>query len=257
MKILVCIKQVIDTDSQPHLSPEAGWLQEDCGCSYRMNSYDEYALEEALLLKEKIPNTEIHVISVGPDRVTQTIKRALSKGADYGVHIRCDKAPLPAFETASCIAGYAREKTFDLILAGVMSEDAMQCQVGPLLAALLSVPCAVSVVAADLAAGDRFMTVHSELEGMLKEEIRVTLPAVITIQTGGNRPRYPSLSNILRAKEKVIVTVDAEELPVTNPRAEYLPLAYPAVSAKGVILTGTREEKAEQLLNILHERSLL
>ena len=257
MKILVCIKQVIDNDSTLYPSPQAEWLLEDSDSSYRMNSYDEYALEEALLLKERIPGTVIHVISVGPERVTQIIRRAFSKGADYGVHIHSDKTPLSALETASDIACYAGENAFDLILTGVMSEDAMQCQVGPLLAALLSLPCAVSVVAANLVAGDKCVTVHSELEGMMTEKIIVSLPAVLTIQTGGNKPRYPSLSNILRAKEKVIVSLDAEGISAVDPREEFLPLAYPAVSAKGVVLTGTREEKAEQLLNILHERSLL
>lgn len=257
MKILVCIKQVIASDSQLSLSPEADWLQEESDTSYRINSYDEYALEEALILKESIPGTEIHAISVGPERVTHVIRQAFSKGADYGVHIRSDKTPLSALETASYIARYAEEKDFDLILAGVMSEDAMQCQVGPLIAALLSLPCAVSVVASSLTAGDQFITVHSELEGIMTEKIRVSLPAVLTIQTGGNRPRYPSLSNILRAKEKVIVTLDAEGMSADAPREEFLPLAYPAVSAKGVVLAGTREEKAEQLLNIFHEKSLL
>lgn len=101
MKILVCIKQVINSDSQLYLSPEANWLQEDNDTSFRMNSYDECALEEALLLKERIPGTEIHAISVGPERATQVIRRAFSKGVDYGVHIRSDKTPLSALEAAS------------------------------------------------------------------------------------------------------------------------------------------------------------
>lgn len=257
MKILVCIKQVIDTDGELHFAPGARWLREDGDASYRMNRYDEHALEEALLLKERIPGVVIYVLSVGPDRVTQVIRRALSKGADHGIHVRCDKAPLSAQETASCIAHYAGNEAFDLILAGVMSEDAMQCQTGPLLAALLSRPCAVSVVSASLGTGERFVTVDSELEGMLTERVAVSLPALLTIQSGGNTPRYPSLSNILKAREKTFLTLEAGDMPATHPREEFLALAYPVATTKGVVLTGSREEKAERLLGILHERALL
>lgn len=256
MKILVCIKQVIDTDEQLAFLPGERWFEEQCGTHFCMNRYDEHALEEALLLKDKIPRVEIHALSVGPERVTRVISRALSKGADQGIHLRCGKVPLSALETASCIARYARGENFDLILAGVMSEDTMQCQVGPTLAALLSLPCAVSVTATELVDGDR-ITVLSELEGMMTEKMMMPLPAVVTIQSGGNTPRYPSLSNIMQAKGKTIRTIDAEAMAAAPPREEFLPLAWPPATTKGTTLTGTREQKADQLLNILHERSLL
>ena len=256
MKILVCIKQVINTEGPIALAPGERWLRESGDACYHMNSYDEYALEEALLLKDSIPGVEIHTLSVGPERVTRVVRQALSKGADQGIHLRCDKLPLSALETANYIAQYARNQAFDLVLAGVMSEDAMQCQVGPLLAALLSLPCAVSVTAIELADGGR-ITVRSELEGMLTEKIVLPLPAVVTVQSGGNIPRYPSLSNIMRAKEKTIRTIDTGDMAAAAPHEEFLPLAYPAAAIKGTILTGTRDEKAEQLLDILHGRSLL
>ncbi len=257
MKILVCIKQVVDMESPLNLKAGDLCLHESDALVYRMNRYDDYALEEALLLKERIAGVELHVVSIGPDRVTEVIKRALSKGADQGLHIRCVKAPLSALETATFIADYARDKAFTLILAGVMSEDSMQCQVGPLVAALLDLPCAVSVTALNYLAGERCITVASELEGLLSEKVVVALPAVLTIQTSEHTPRYPVLSKILRAKKMIIPTLDAGEMPAIRPREEFLPLAYPDVATKGQILHGTRDEKAEQLLNILHDRSLL
>lgn len=257
MKILVCIKQIADTDAPPQYAAGASWLREDVATPYRMNRYDEYALEEALLLKDRLPGVEIHVLSVGPERVTQVIGKALSKGADDGVHIRCDKTPLSAFETATLIARYAAAQAFDLIFTGVMSEDAMQCQVGPMLAALLSLPCAVSIVAAAISEDNTRMLVESELEAGLKEQIMVPLPALVTVQTGGNRPRYASLSNILRAKGKTIRTLEATEMTTPESRELFLPLALPPPATKGIILTGSGEEQAERLLQILHERSLL
>lgn len=257
MKILVCMKQVTDTDASPELEAGSPWLRESADTPFRVNRFDEYALEAALLLKDRDPNTAVHVLSVGPERVVQVVRGALSKGADVGIHVRCDMPWLSALETASHIASFAGNKSYDLVFTGVMSEDAMQGQVGPLLAAHLSLPCAVSVVDLELASDKTFLLVESELEGGLKEKISLKLPALVTVQTGSRRPRYSSLSNILKAREKTIRTVASEGLPRSEPREVYLPLAFPAPSTKGVVLTGTSEEKAEQLLTILHERALL
>ena len=256
MKILVCIKQVIDSDAPHRIATAGSWLKEDSGTPFRMNCYDEYALEEALILKDTIPGVEIHALTLGPDRAGQVISRALSKGADEGIHLRCNRLPLAAFETATAIAAYAQGHNFDLILAGVMSEDAMQCQVGPMLAALLDIPCAVAVIKTAVAPEERSVSVVSELEGMLAESVTIKLPAVLTIQSGENRPRYPSLSNILRAKQKIVRTIDVTEL-TAEPRQEFGPLTYPPAATKGIILSGGLAEKAEQLLTILQERSLL
>lgn len=257
MKILVCMKQVTDTDTSPEFDPSSSWVKENPNTAFRMNRFDEYALEAALLLKDKNPATEVHVLSVGPGRVVQVLRNALSKGADIGIHVRCDEPWLSALETASHIASFAGNQGFDLVFTGVMSEDAMQGQVGPLLAALLALPCAVSVVDLEIASDKTFLLVESELEGGLKEKISLKLPALVTVQTGSQRPRYSSLSNIMKAKEKTIRTVASEAMPQTEPREVHLPLSFPAPSTKGVVLTGTSEEKAEQLLTILIERALL
>jgi electron transfer flavoprotein beta subunit len=255
MKILVCMKQVMDTDAPLRWEPGGSRLREDGGTEYRANRYDEYALEQALLLKDRTPDTEVHVLSLGPDRVTPMLGRALSKGADEAIHLRCDPMPISPFETAGQIARYAAGQAFDLVLAGVMSEDAMQCQTGPLLAAMLNLPCAVSVVKVEMGdKGDRVL-VEAELEGGMRERIALPLPALLTIQTGETPPRYPPLSGILRAKGKEIRAREARE--PAEPREEFLPLAFPSASTKGMVLAGTADEKAERLLAMLHERSLL
>lgn len=257
MKILVCIKQIIGCYDSDGLTTNELWPVECNDVTCIMNRYDEHALEEALLLKEAIANVEIHALSVGPDRVTQVIGRALAKGADTGVHIRCNREPLTAMETAAMIVQYAEKEVFDLVFTGVMSEDLMQCQVGPLLSALLAIPCAVSVTALSVEEKEQVVTVQSELEGMMSEKVALPLPALITVQSGGNIPRYPSLSNIFRAKGKRIITIDGDDLPVPQHDLESLPLELPPVATKGIILTGNREEQAKYLLKALRERSLL
>lgn len=254
MKILVCIKQVMDGDARLEVEPGGRWPVAGADPPYRISRFDEQALEEALLLKDREPATEIHVLSLGPQRAAGVIGRALAKGADHGIHLLDDAPCATAFATAIRIAEYARGQGFDLILAGVMSEDAMQGQVGPMLAAMLSLPCAVSVVALETWNGK--VLVESELEGGIREKIAVPLPALLTIQGGSSQPRYPSLSNILKAREKSIQVLHAVE-DKGEDRERLGPLAPPPSPVKGRVLSGTSEEKATQLLAILHERSLL
>lgn len=258
MKILVCIKQVHDRDTRLEVEPCGLWPMTGADSSFRISRFDELALEEALLLKDHNQATEIHVLSVGPQRAAGAIGRALAKGGDCGIHLLDDYPCLPAFETASRIAEYARGQGFDLILAGVMSEDAMQCQVGPMLATMLGLPCAVAVVAMEAGGSNGSdILVESELEGGVREKVVVPLPALLTIQSCNSQPRYPSLSNILKAREKTIHTLDMTGDGGGRKSVVFGPLAPPQTPVKGRILSGTSEEKAGLLLQILHERSLL
>jgi len=257
MKILVCIKQVADTESNLKLNGSTSWIVEDNKIAYRMNRYDEYALEEALLIKDVLPDTTVDVISVGPDRAASTVKKSLEKGADNGIHIKCDKPALSAFDTASLIAEYASDKQYDIIFAGVMSEDLMQSQVGPMTAAFLSIPSAVNVVKSELIKNSTALSVNSELEGGIIENVEITLPCLITIQTGINLPRYPSLSNVMRARSLEVITLNSEDLKITGGYDEILSVEYPPVSSKGKVINGSSEEKAEKLLDIFHEKALI
>lgn len=257
MKILVCIKQVLDRDTRLEVEPGGLWPVTGADSAFRISRFDELALEEALLIKDRNPATEINVLSVGPERAAGAIDRALAKGADHGIHLLDDSPCLPAFETASRIAEYARGRGFDLILAGVMSEDAMQCQVGPMLAAMLGLPCVVSVVTLETGTEHGKVLVESELEGGIREKIVVPLPALLTIQSCPSQPRYSSLSNILKAREKTIYTLAMTGDEGGRNRVVLGPLAPPHAPVKGHILSGTTEDKASQLLQILHERSLL
>lgn len=258
MKILVCLKQVPDSESPVVIDENTGWLREDDLVVFRMNRYDEYALEEAVLIREVRGDVTVDVISVGPSRVTSTLKKGLEKGANNGIHITLEQQGyVPPSLIARLIADYAVKKGYDLIFTGVMAEDDMQCQVGPLIAARLGIPCAASVLGETISEDGTSVTVECELEGGVTETIVMPVPSLLAIQSGINRPRYPSLSNVMRAKEQVLEVIDAGTASAGFGAERFVSLSYPEITSKGTILQGTAEQKAEQLLNILHEKSLL
>lgn len=223
-----------------------------------MNRPDEYAVEEAVRIREAFAGTEIEVLSVGPPRVMTVLRRALGMGASHGVHIVTpEDGYLSPFVTASWIAAFARNRTYDLILTGVMSEDDMHGQVGPMIAELLGIPCATSTIAERLSPESGSVSVEREIEGGLRDALELELPALLTVQTGINEPRYPSLSNLLRANKYEFETIDSRSLGDPEPPEEVIRVSYPERTRAGLTLEGTSREKAAQLLRILRERSLI
>ncbi len=258
MNILVCIKQVCETDSPIQINDYAGWIQTDAITGYKMNRLDEFAVEEAVLLKEAYPETTIDAITVGPDRSAEVIKRAIGMGVDHGVHINIEsEGYMSPFAIASGIAGYARGKHYSLIFAGVMSEDLMQGQVGPMLAACLSLPWATAVIRQQLAQDTKSIFVEREIEGGSRDTLQLQLPAVLTIQSGINTPRYPSLSNLLRANKQKLETFQGKDLAQPEQRENVVRVTYPEKSRSGTFLAGTRLEKANQFIKWLRQRTLL
>jgi electron transfer flavoprotein beta subunit len=258
MKILVCVKQVPESEVPIHIDTSTGWIQEDAITDFKMNRLDEYAVEEALLIKESIAGTRIEVITVGPDRCDEVVRRAIGMGADSGVHIRTPsddyQSPL---QVASWIAEFAHKKAYDLILTGTMAEDDMQGQVGPALAARLSLPWATSVIFEKIAPDRKSIYVEREIEGGNRDILELKLPAVITIQSGINTPRWPSLSNLLRANSRKLETLYISDLKRLAGLEALVGVAYPEKSRAGLVLSGSRAEKAARLMTILREKHLL
>ncbi|HDP25406.1 MAG TPA: electron transfer flavoprotein subunit beta/FixA family protein [Deltaproteobacteria bacterium] len=258
MKILVCIKQVCDSSETLVHDTDPPWVRPSPATVFRMNRFDEFALEEALLIGERFPGTEIHALSVGPSRVCTTIRKALEMGASHGIHLCIEKELyLSGEDTASIIAGYARDKGYDLILTGIMSEDTMHCQVGQYLGALLVLPCITSVISEEISPDDARVVVEREIESGRRQAFLVKMPVVLTIQSGINRPRYPSLSNVLRARSQDLETCEAEHLGSPAFRQKIAAIRYPDAGKKGTFIQGDSRQKARELLSILHEKSLL
>ena len=254
MKILVCIKQVPDMASRFKVNAEGAWYDET-DLAFRMNEYDEYAVEQAALLKEQLGNTpDITVLSIGPDRVVEMIKKALAMGCDRGVHIQDkDSYRKDPWQIASVIAGFSRDKSFDLIFMGMQSQDRGSGQVGAIAAEVLGIPCVTTVVGFDLS--DGVITAKRELEGGVKAVVKLKLPALITCQLGLNTPRYPTLPNIMKAKKKEILSLPISGFPQEKELTATSSAYPPAKKGSGVVLEGDVNDLVGKLIGILKEKT--
>jgi electron transfer flavoprotein beta subunit len=211
MKIIVAIKQVPERDAQVRINPTGKWIEES-GLQYALNESDAYALEEALQLKEK-HGGEVIVVSAGPERVGQTIREALAKGADRAIHIDCDDlGSRDALGVARLLAAAVKPENPDLLLTGLQSEDLGLGQTGVIVAELLNLPHASLILHVEKT--ETGLTVKRELEEGWFQSIELPTPAVLTIQSGGNKLRYATLMGIKRAKTKEVRRVTTAELGV-------------------------------------------
>ncbi|HWY27261.1 MAG TPA: electron transfer flavoprotein subunit beta/FixA family protein, partial [Candidatus Angelobacter sp.] len=199
MKIGVFVKQVPAKDAPLAIVEGGAWIREsDIG--FETNEPDSYALEEALRLKEK-HSGEVVAISMGPERAKQTIKEALAKGADRGIHVADnDFFKLDPLNSARSLAAAVKSQNFDLILTGLQSDDQGFGQTGVLLAELLGRPHATIIMAIEVDAGGGRMKLKRELEAGWFQWVELPLPAVLSIQSGINKPRYATLKGIMAAK---------------------------------------------------------
>ena len=241
---------------ESHFRPNksATWFEES-DLAFRMNEYDEYAVEQAVRLKEQLGGEpEITVLSIGPDRVIEAIKKALALGCDLAVHIQDGEvASKDPWQIASIIAAYARLQQFDLIFTGMQSQDRGSAQVGLLVAEQLGLPSATTLVG--FAYADGVVTATRELEGGLKGKVRLRTPALVTCQLGLNTPRYPTLPNIMKAKKKEIVQLQPGELSREQPLTSSASFRHPEKRGTGVVLEGDIAELVEKVLVILKEKT--
>ena len=247
MNIIVCIKQVPAKDAP--LAIDGSWIKEsDIG--FEMNEPDSYALEEALRLKEK-HGGEVIVLSLGPERVKQTIKEALAKGADRAIHIADEHfAQLDPLGTAKVLAAALANQKCDLILTGLQSDDHGFGQTGVLLAGLLDLPHATIIMQIDVQDGK--MKLKRELEAGWFQWIECPLPAVLCIQSGINKVRYATLKGIMAAKKKEITTVARESMGLSIEATQKIERIYvPVKTKKTEYLTGAPKEIAAKLVEKL------
>ena len=258
MNILVCVKQVPESEADMTIDESSQWVRIGGGAEFRMNRFDECAVEEAVRIKEGFPDTSIEVLSIGPSRVETVIRRAIGMGVDNGIHMITARDEFyDPFAIATWIAAVARSGMYDLIFTGVMSEDMMQGQIGPLTAELLSIPCATAVVSESLSLDMNTILVEREVEEGYRETVELDLPALLSIQTGINKPRYPSLSNLLRASQLSVRTIQTGKLDEPAKQQVIQDVRLPQNVRNGIFLKGSAEEKADQLIKLLHGRSLL
>ncbi len=252
MNILVCIKQTFDTEAK--ITLDNGVVKED-GVQFVLNPYDEYAVEEAISLKEKHDGT-VTVITVGPARVEEAIRTALAMGADEAIHVEDEAAFGDEFTASEVLAKVIKGLSYDLILAGNQAVDDGSGQVAARLAELLGIPHVATVVKVDVE--DHEVVAHRDAEGDT-EVISAKMPVLLTAQQGLNEPRYPSLLGIRKASKKPIDKKTLADLGL-NPsdvaaQATVVETYLPAAKTSGRILEGETDAKVQELLQELRQTS--
>ncbi|MBI4876946.1 MAG: electron transfer flavoprotein subunit beta/FixA family protein [Acidobacteria bacterium] len=249
MKIIVALKQVAARDSALKLDASGQWIDES-DLAWEINEADAYALEAALQLKER-QGGEAIALCAGPARAAQALREALAKGADRAIHIEEESLPrFDALAVARVLAAAARPEAADLLLTGLQSDDTGAGQTGVLLAELLGLPHASLVVRTEAIGGG--LRVKRELEGGWHQFLEMSLPAVLSIQSGAGRLRYATLMGIKKAKTKPLRRVSAAELGVTLEAGVVAGRLYPPERAKRtVMLAGGAREAASALVEKL------
>ncbi len=248
MNIYVILKQTFDTEEKIVLRD--GILAED-GVKFVINSYDEYAVEEAIRLKDRHGGT-IVAVSVGPGRAAEALRTALAMGADEAALLSDERISGDEYSVSRALAAYLGAQKFDLILGGNFSIDNGSGQVAVRLATLLDIPHVASVTRLTVDGGRAVALRDAEGDA---ETIELALPALITAQQGLNEPRYPSLPGIMKAKKKPLRTLSLEDVGLTKadvaPRTERQSLALPPARQAGKLLKGDPGQQAAELVRLL------
>jgi electron transfer flavoprotein beta subunit len=247
MKIIVAIKQVPERDAAIAIASDGKWIEES-GLAYTINEPDAYALEEALQLKEK-NGGEVIALCAGPDRVGSTLREALAKGADRAIHIQAeDLAQRDTLSIARLLADAIQAEAPDLVLTGLQSDDLGLGQTGVVLAELLGIPHATIILQVEKT--DTGLRVKRELEDGWFQHVDMPLPALLTVQSGGNKLRYATLMGIKKAKTKPTATIAAAPSAAT-PAITLVRVHLPEKQKSTQMLTGTPAEVAAQLVEKL------
>ncbi|MGD9141542.1 MAG: electron transfer flavoprotein subunit beta/FixA family protein [bacterium] len=257
MNIIVLMKRVPQTAEAEVRVDSSGKKIDREHLTFDTNEFDTYALEEAVLFKEKYGGT-ITALSVGQPDSQDTLRVALAKGADNAIRVKAeDFGDLDAYKTAQLLHAAIKDIPYDIIFAGTMASDDSCYQVGVVLAKLLGIPHATLVSKIE-AEGDR-ADIHKEVEGGLQEHLEITLPAMVAVQTGINVPRYASLIAIRKAAKKEIQTLGGDGVNEGDLRAntQVEELFIPPVTKRAEILEGNVEEISVKMATIFKEKGLI
>lgn len=248
MKVLVCVKRVVDFNTRIQVKSDGSGIQLD-GVKFSMNPFDEIAVEEAVRLKESGTASEVVALTIGDDKSQDTLRSALAMGADSAVLIQAEQAPQP-LAAAKLLKAVVEREAPQVVLMGKQAIDDDASQTGQMLAALLDWPQAT--FASKLEIADNVATVVKEVDAGL-ETLAVDLPAVITSDLRLNEPRYIKLPDIMKAKRKPLEVIPAAELGVSpTTQITVVNTTAPAVRSAGIKVDST-----DALLAELKSRNLV
>lgn len=254
MNIYVCIKQVPATETKIKINGNANGI-DITGIKWIMSPYDEFAVEEALRVKEKNAGSTVTVVSVGAQRVTETIRTALAMGCDNAIWVESPEE-IDSFQAAKCLAGVLKKETKpDLIFTGKQAIDDDCAQVSQLLATFLEIPYVTVALNAEYAASA--VTVKRETEGGTTEVISMPMPCLIAAQKGMNEPRFASLPNIMKAKKKEIKQYKMADVGVSESdrKIKLVNLQLPPAKQSGKKISGDAATQARELVRALREEA--
>ncbi|TWI57030.1 electron transfer flavoprotein subunit beta/FixA family protein [Halalkalibacter nanhaiisediminis] len=249
MNIFVIMKRTFDTEEKISIS---GGRIDESGAEFIINPYDEYAIEEAIVLRDE-HGGEVTVVTVGEEEAEKELRTALAMGADKAVLIDSEEIDeLDQFTTATLLATYLKDQEYDIILGGNVAVDGGSGQVGPRVAELLSIPQVTTITKLEVAGGQA--TIVRDVEGD-QETVEVSLPVLVTAQQGLNEPRYPSLPGIMKAKKKPLDTLDLDDLDLDEDDVEAktttLEIFLPPDKQAGKVLEGEPAEQVKELVSLL------
>ncbi|MCS7125473.1 MAG: electron transfer flavoprotein subunit beta/FixA family protein [Aigarchaeota archaeon] len=262
MDIIVCVKHVPEVAEVDLRIDESGRDIEKTGLVFDINEWDDYAVEEAIRIKEEYGGS-VTVVTVGSEDSDRTLRRCLAKGADRAIRVT-DRRIVASdpFIVAKVLSKVIKKMTFDLVLTGAQSSDYGYAFVGPALSSLLGIPHTTLVK--KIVIKDGRVVVNRELEGGLEEVVEIKLPAVLTIQTGINEPRYVSIMGIKKAmkKELRVLTLDdlglsVDEVGVESSWIQIEEMYIPSIERRVELIRGSPEEVASKIVEIIKGRGLL
>lgn len=255
MKIFVGIKQVPDTETKIKLLPNSAGVDLN-GVKWVVNPYDEFAIEEAVKIKEKNAGTQVFAITLGPkQRASEVLRTALAMGCDEGVVVNAN-TELDNLSVAKALAAAIKaEGGCDLVLLGKLAIDDNGSSVGPMLAEMLGIPH-VSVVS-KLDINGASLHVERDIEGGAKEVFEVSTPCLLTANKGLNMPRYASLPGIMKAKKKVLKEYEAEALGATaaGMKSKLVSFAMPEDKTAVKMISGDASAQAQELTRLLRDEA--
>jgi electron transfer flavoprotein beta subunit len=257
MKIVVAVKQVPDTATQVKISGGDPKAIDTAGVTWIVSPYDEFAVEEALRIKEKRGQGEVVAVSLGPDRVKEALRSALAMGCDRAVHVNDPAlAGADTLLTAQALAAVVKQEQPALVICGRQAIDDDMGAVAGQLAELLGWPCASWIMEETVDADAKTIRVGRQVEGGL-EIFDLPLPAVVSAQKGLNEPRYPTLKGIMGAKKKEIKDVKAADLGVTPGAPQLAVKTLEALPARppGRIIQGDVKDAVKELVRALREEA--
>jgi len=253
MEIYVCIKRVADTSEVEIEVDRSGLALEEDDFSWDINEWDNFAVEGAVQLKEK-HGAKVTAITVGGEDNEEVLRRALAMGCDQAIHL-CDEAfeTTDAWGIARAISSCLQGKQADLLLFGAISADRCHAQVGGLVAGLMDLP--MVSLATSLEVADGKATVHHEVENGLERVVELDLPAVVSVQTGINEPRYVSIRGIRKVASADIPAHTVNDLACqAEPRVKLEELFLPEQGDGAQILEGDDDEVIDRLVEMLQEK---